>query len=82
MLFGKSRQEVEECFSPQSLNDEIIDWSLNQLEQDDPKLVQILQENYLVKASVKPINLTNPASSITLSGQYKQPILLDSDYFG
>jgi hypothetical protein len=26
--------------------------------------------------------LTNPASSITLSGQYKQPILLDSDYFG
>jgi hypothetical protein len=60
---------------------EEIDWSLNDLSQDDPKLIQILKEKYLIQPNKKPLNLTNPPSSNKLKGQYGQPIFLDEKYF-
>ena len=35
------------CKDCSNTGNEVIDWSLNDLDQDDPKLIQILQEKYL-----------------------------------
>ncbi len=64
-----------------NIETEEIDWSLNDLSQDDPKLIQILKEKYLVRPNNKPLNLTHPVSSKTLKGQYGQPMLIDEQYF-
>ena len=64
-----------------NIETEEIDWSLNDLSQDDPKLIQILKDKYLIRPNNKPLNLTNPVSSKTLKGQYGQPMLIDERYF-
>jgi predicted Fe-S protein YdhL (DUF1289 family) len=68
----------EDCSNNEN---EIIDWSLNELNQEDPKLIKILQEKYLIRPSKKQLNLTRPASNRSLKGQYGQPLLLDEKYF-
>ncbi len=60
---------------------EDIDWSLNQLSQDDPKLIQILKEKYLIRPNNKPLNLTRMPSKNVLNGQYGQPVILDEKIF-
>jgi hypothetical protein len=67
--------------SNDNIETEEIDWSLNDLSQDDPKLIQILKQKYLVRPNKKPLNLTHPVSSKTLKGQYGQPMLIDEQYF-
>ncbi len=52
-----------------------IDWSLNELDQDDPKLIQIIKEKYLIPPSDKPYNFSQtPDNKLDLSGQHDQPI--------
>ena len=72
---------AQECSIKDQVLEEDIDWALNDLSQDDPELVRIVKERYLIKPSKKPINLTKPATAKTLQGQFQQPILLDAEYF-
>ena len=44
---------------------EEIDWSLNELSQDDPILIQILREKYLIRPNNKPLNLTRTRQKCT-----------------
>ena len=76
-------KKEKECLisNDDNIETEEIDWSLNDLSQDDPKLIQILKEKYLIRPNNKPLNLTNPVSSKTLKGQYGQPMLIDERYF-
>jgi hypothetical protein len=60
---------------------EVIDWSLNDLRQDDPKLIQILKEKYLIGPNNKALNLTHPPSNKALEGQFGQPLYLDENIF-
>ena len=60
---------------------ETIDLSLNDLDQDDPSLIKILRDKYLIKPSKKELNLNNPMSSNTLNGQFGQPFELDEKHF-
>ena len=45
-----------------------IDESLNELEQDDPKLIEAIKEKYLVPPSKEPYNFTNNAN-VDMSGE-------------
>jgi hypothetical protein len=58
-----------------------IDWSLNSLEQDDPRLISVLKEKYLSSPPKKPYNLNQGGSLKSISGQYGQSIFLDEKYF-
>jgi hypothetical protein len=60
---------------------EKIDWSLNKLRQDDPRLIQVLKEKYLIQPNNKPLNLTRMPSKNVLQGQYGQPLILDETFF-
>ena len=64
------------------IEDEVLDYSLNDFDQADPKLIEVLQQQqYLIKPNGKPLNLTNPISAQNLGGQYGQPFFLDEKYF-
>ena len=67
-------------FEPE-IGPETIDLSLNNLDQDDPRLIKILRDKYLIKPSIKALNLNNPMSSNTLNGQFGQPFELDEKHF-
>ena len=67
-------------FEPE-IGPETIDLSLNNLDQDDPSLIKILRDKYLIKPSKKELNLNNPMSSKTLNGQFGQPFELDEKHF-
>ena len=54
----------------------VIDESLNNLEQDDPKLVQILKEKYLIPPSQEAYNFSKKAH-LDLRGQFGQPLLIE-----
>ena len=69
------------CSIKDQVLEEDIDWALNDLSQDDPELVRIVKEKYLIKPSKRPINLTKPATVATLQGQFQQPIILDAEYY-
>jgi hypothetical protein len=73
--------EKECLISNENIETEDIDWSLNDLNQDDPKLIQILKDKYLIGPNNKTLNLAHPVSSRTLKGQYGQPMLIDEKYF-
>jgi hypothetical protein len=63
------------------IEDEILDYSLNDFDQADPKLIEVLQQKYLIKPSGKPLNLSVPVSNKLLKGQYGQSFFLDDSYF-
>ena len=63
------------------LDEEVLDYSLNELDQADPKLIDILQQRYLIKPTGKPLNLSVPVSNKLLKGQYGQPFFLEDKYF-
>jgi hypothetical protein len=71
----------EECTIKNKIAADHIDMSLNDLSQDDPILVNLIRERYLIEPSKKAINLTKPASTETLKGQFGQPIFLDESYY-
>ena len=60
---------------------DFIDWSLNDLSQDDPRLIKLLQEKYLIEPNKKALNLTLPMSASLLKGQFGQPYELDKQFF-
>ena len=54
----------------------IIDPMLNDLDQEDPKLIELIKEKYLIKPpSEKPYNFNS--SNPNLNGQYGQPVLIE-----
>jgi len=63
------------------IEDEILDYSLNDLDQADPKLIEVLRQKYLIKPNGKPLNLSVPISSNLLKGQYGQSFFLEESYF-
>ena len=69
------------CLECPKLKEEFLDPSLNLLSQEDPKLVEILKERYLMKPNGKKLNLTDPANMKNLGGQHGQPYLLEDKYF-
>ena len=73
-----SNKICEDC---SNRGNEVIDWSLNDLNQDDPKLTEILQEKYLIRPNKKPLNLSRPTSNGNMKGQFGQPLILDEKYF-
>ena len=54
-----------------------LDPSLNELEQDDPMLIEAIKRIYLQPPSKKPYNFTNNAK-VDMNGQFKQPLIVDS----
>ena len=69
------------CLECPKLKEEFLDPSLNLLSQEDPKLVEVLKERYLMKPNGKKLNLTDPANMKNLGGQHGQPYLLEDKYF-
>jgi len=63
------------------LKEEVLDPSLNLFSQEDPQLIEILKEKYLVKPSGKKLNLSDPVNLKNLGGQHGQPYLLEDKYF-
>ena len=63
------------------LND--IDWSLNDLEQTDPKLIDIIRTKYLIgpENPVKAYNFTDRKSKKLLTGQFGQAATIDDEIF-
>lgn len=55
---------------------DIVDLSLNQLEQHDPKLIKAIQIKYLIPPSKEKYNFSQP--QIRLKGQFGQPLVIDS----
>ena len=56
-----------------------IDWTLNKLEQDDPKLVEAVRDIYLVSPSKAPYSWKVEDAGLSdrlLAGQYGQPMLI------
>ena len=45
------------------MNPDLIDWSLNDLSQDDPLLIKLLQEKYLIEPNKRAFNLTLPMTA-------------------
>lgn len=58
-----------------------IDWSLNELKQDDPKLIQIIKDKYLIPPSTEEYNFTVPVNELNYGGQYTQPTTIDRQIF-
>eukprot|EP00096_Caligus_rogercresseyi_P014241 TRINITY_DN673_c0_g1_i1.p1 TRINITY_DN673_c0_g1~~TRINITY_DN673_c0_g1_i1.p1 ORF type:complete len:306 (-),score=87.01 TRINITY_DN673_c0_g1_i1:282-1199(-) len=59
-----------------------IDWSLNELDQRDPKLISIIRERYLVPPSESPnYNFSVPVSELNFQGQCGQPTNIDRFIF-
>ena len=56
-----------------------IDYSLNDLRQDDPKLIKILKDRYLIPPSNMPYNFSSP--SVELDGQFGQPSYVSKTFF-
>ena len=63
------------------MNPDLIDWSLNDLSQDDPLLIKLLQEKYLIEPNKRAFNLTIPMTASLLKGQFGQPHELDKQFF-
>jgi len=78
---NSNTEKVCPAFFDSNIEIEEIDWSLNELSQDDPKLIQILKEKYLIQPNKKLLNLALSPSSNNLKGQYGQPMFLDETYF-
>ena len=68
--FEQDINNAQECSIKDQVLEEDIDWALNDLNQDDPELVRIIREKYLIKPSKKAINLTKPATAKFLQGQF------------
>ena len=58
-----------------------IDISLYGLRQDDPKLIQLIREKYLIPPSTLPYNFSNP-SLPKLHGQFGQAQYIAKTFFG
>ena len=60
-----------------------IDYSLNSLDQADPRLVQAIKDRFLLlnpPQKWKKLKLRNPATFKVLKGQFGQPIIVDELY--
>ena len=70
-------KKSEKC--DDGMEEGFIDWALNDLEQDDPKLIEILKERYLIPppSKDKKLNLYGNASPSHLRGQFGQPFKVD-----
>ena len=58
-----------------------IDYSLNELDQNDPKLIQIIKDRYLIPppdAEKNPMEL--PEGEVDTSGQFGQVKILEEKY--
>ena len=53
----------------------VIDESLNELRQDDPKLINILKEKYLLPPSISPYNFSKP--HVNIGGQVGQALYIE-----
>ncbi len=57
----------------------LIDESLNELEQDDPKLIDAIRKKYLIEPSTKPYNWgRGNRAGMRTQGQYGQAIFVDA----
>ena len=57
-----------------------IDESLNGLRQDDPKLIQLIRDHYLIPPSNLPYNFSNPDLP-KLQGQFGQAKYVADTFF-
>ena len=57
-----------------------IDESLNNLRQDDPKLIQLIRDHYLIPPSNLPYNFSNPKLP-KLQGQFGQAKYVADTFF-
>ena len=55
----QKKKESITSHPPRKLSSRDIDTSLNHLNQDDPRLIEILKEHYLYPPSNKPYNFSN-----------------------
>ena len=58
-----------------------INTSLNDLRQDNPKLIQLIREKYLIPPSTLPYNFSNPLLP-KLHGQFGQARYIAKTFFG
>ena len=56
-----------------------IDESLNEMRQDEPRLIEILRKHYLYPPSELPYNFSNPYPD--LKGQVLQALFIYEDFF-
>ena len=56
-----------------------IDESLNQLQQDDSRLISVLKEQYLIPPSTLPYNFTN--NKLDLKGEFGQANFVYKHFF-
>ena len=56
-----------------------INESLNELRQDDPKLINILRDQYLIPPSTLPYNFSN--NELNLKGQFGQANFVYKHFF-
>ena len=56
-----------------------IDESLNEMRQDEPRLIEILRKHYLYPPSESPYNFSNPYPD--LKGQVLQALFIYEDFF-
>ena len=73
---AKHEQNLKSLGKLSSLN---IDESLNGLRQDDPTLIQILKDKYLVPPSSLPYNFSDPDAN--LQGQFGQAKYVATTFF-
>ena len=56
-----------------------IDESLNQLQQDDSRLISVIREQYLIPPSTLPYNFTN--NELDLKGEFGQANFVYKHFF-
>ena len=59
-----------------------IDEELQMMRQDDPKLIQIIKNNYLHPPSIMPYNLSNTRKRLDwMDGQFGQAKIVEDEFF-
>ena len=77
-FIDKQHRSLDSLGKLSSLN---IDTSLNDLRQDDPRLIRFIREKYLIPPSSLPYNFSNP-SLPKLHGQFGQAQYIAKTFFG
>ena len=75
----KSSQVISNASKATKLSSLYIDNSLNELRQDDPKLINILKERYMISPSKMPYNFSR--ANVDLGGQYGQAAYIAKTFF-
>ena len=74
------KNPLGQCFKKMVVPD--IDESLNELDQEDPKLIDVIRQRYLIPPPTdRPLTLPITGDKLKLGGQFGQVEEVDKNYF-